>query len=106
MRRTAPPTANTPSPMSPPVANIPAAPMDCSTAKVEPAATLPMPDCTPAAMDPATMPDDENPAAVRAPPVAATAPPVAAKPLPILVTTPLFCYWPLGSDIFYRVNHI
>lgn len=83
------------------MASTPAAPKDCSAAKVEPAATLPMVDCIPAATDPATIPVEENPAAVRAPPVAATAPPVAARPLPILSAMPLFWALDLGLDIMF-----
>lgn len=39
----------------------PVAPADCSTANVEPATALPMPECTRAAVDPAIIPLVPNP---------------------------------------------
>ena len=66
------------------MAIVPEAASDCKVAKAEPATTFPMEAWTPAATDPAAIPEDVNPAAVIPPAAAAVIPPAAAVPLAIV----------------------
>ena len=61
---TPPPTAN---PIGTTAVRAPVAPTACIVENIDPAATFPIPDCIPAAVDPATTPNEENPTAVVTP---------------------------------------
>ena len=60
----------------------PVAPTDWSVANKLPAGTFPIPDCTPAATEPAATPDEVNPKLDRIPPAKQGIPPPIADPIP------------------------
>jgi hypothetical protein len=66
-----------------------------------PAATFPMEDYIATAIDPATTPDEENPAAAK--PADVTAPPAREDPtttrLPVLATSPMVSVYVTGFSI-------
>ena len=71
-------TPATTAPPTPKVATIPFAARDCTLAKREPATTLPMEDCSPAAAEPAAMPEEVKPRLETAVKTAAIVTPTAA----------------------------
>ena len=80
----APNPRNTP-PVIPIAAIAPVAPNDWAIANPLPAATLPIPDCTPAATEPAAIPELVNPAKVIPPPTAAAVPPAVVAAIDALL---------------------
>jgi hypothetical protein len=89
-------------------ADAPPAAVAYAKANKLPAATFPMDAYVAAAIDPATTPDDENPATAK--PADVTAPPAREDPtttrLPVLATSPMVSVYFTGFSISFHFLYI